>query len=157
MERILIVFETSYKGKSAEGAVKELFRRSGMSDKEDDIAESLATVLLGRVRKRYRNQENPDGSKWKTSAAAEKRAAGKSTRAKGGKYAPGGMKTGGFTLFSSGNMFQSITLKKKSKGTYSIQSDVPYAVYYMNKKYTIIGTTENEVDELIKAALGRMT
>lgn len=142
---------------SGEDHVKELFSRTGIIGKENEIAENLATVLLGRVIRRYRKEENPDGSKWEESGAAGKRKAGGYTMAKGGDYAPGGPKTGGWTLFSSGNLFRSIAMKTVGAGEFSIQSDVPYAVNYMNENYTIIGTTGDEFNKLIKAAIERLS
>jgi hypothetical protein len=41
-------------------------------------------------------------------------------------------------------------------GEFFIGSDVPYARYWMNDKYTIIGTTENEVDDFLKLIINRI-
>lgn len=120
------------------------------------IEDMMAAVMLARVRKRFMTQQNPDGSKWPVTRSARLRAAGTPVYAQGGKYAPGGYKTGGGTLFASGNLFHSIQLKRKMGGGAAIMSDVPYASKYMNKRYTIIGTSENEFAEIAKSATTRL-
>lgn len=146
----------SLKGTSLKEETKELFARAGLSGDGKKIAEDLATLLLGRVRRRFRTQQNPDGRKWKETKAARIRKAGGYTFAEGGQYAPGGMKTAGDTLFSSGNLFHSIQLKKLGVGKFAILTDVPYAVFWQNDEYTIIGTTENEVDAFLEAIFRRI-
>ena len=143
-------------GESLGEATQELFKRVGLATDENKIAEDLATLLLGRIRRRFLNQLNPDGSRWEETTAAGIRLSGGYTRAKGGTYAPGGKKTGGNTLFSSGNLFHSITLVNRGLGAYAVQSDVSYAKYWQNDKYTIIGTTEGEVDKFLKAIFNRI-
>jgi phage gpG-like protein len=141
---------------SVEEETQELFRRVGLATDENKIAEDLATLILSRTRRRYLKQQNPDGSSWEETDAAGIRLSGGFTFAKGGKYAPGGKKTGGNTLFSSGNLFQSILMENLGAGEFFIGSDVPYARYWMNDKYTIIGTTENEVDDFLKLIINRI-
>lgn len=156
------------KGTSLKEETKELFQRAGLASKDSEIAEQLATLLLGRVMRRFSQQKNPDGSKWEETEAAKTRKAGGYTFAQGGQYSPGSIikkprkwrltdaekverkwKTGGNTLASSYNLQRSIQLVDRGGGTFAIQTDVPYAQYWQNDQYTIIGTSENEVDNFL--------
>lgn len=134
-----------------------LFKFSNLEVPVEKIADYLATTLISRVRKSFMKQENPDGSKWPMSKAAAKRLGGGYTWTPGGPFGGGKRKvTGGNILFASGNLFHSIQLVKKGVGEYSIQTDVPYAQYYMNKDRTIIGTTPGELDKLTEMILSRL-
>jgi hypothetical protein len=152
----VISVSLSLGGSSAEAETRELFRRVGLATDENKIAEDLATLILSRTRRRYLKQQNPDESGWEETDAASIRLSGFYTHAKGGKYAPGGKKTGGNTLFSSGNLFHSILMTNRGAGEFFIGSDAFYAQYWMNEKYTIIGTTENEVDDFLKTLINRI-
>jgi len=139
--------------KSTDDVLKSAFQFGSFEIPVDKISEYVATIFIGRIRKRFLRQENPDGSKWPESKAAKKRAAGGKTWAKGGPYAPGGWKTGTGTLFSSGNLFHSLQLFKAGIGMWGIGSDVPYSVYYMNRQRTILGVTDEELTETIKGVV----
>lgn len=145
--------------KSPEG-LEESFKSSFKFDKyiipTEKLSDYIATVIISRVRKRYMSQMNPDGTAWPVSKAAKIRMAGGFTYAKGGPFAPGGLKTGTKTLFSSGNLYHSIQLVKKPPAGYSIQTDVPYAQFYQNKTITIIGTSDKEVDDVARIIIGRL-
>lgn len=141
------------RGGGFEDAFKKLFKFRGYNIPKVEIADLIATSLIGRVRKRFLTQTNPDGSSWAMTAAARKRMAGGRTYAKGGKFAPGGYKTGGNILFASGNLFHSIQLVKIGVGKYSIRTDVPYAKYWQNDAYTIIGAEDSEISTLLNRAV----
>lgn len=122
----------------------------------DKMADYIATIMISHIRKRFLRQTNPDGTIWPVSKAASTRMAGGFTYAKGGKFAPGGWKTATKTLFSSGNLFHSIQLVKRSLGEYVIGTDVDYARDYMNDDRTIIGTNEKELTTITDAVVRRM-
>lgn len=143
-------------GATGEEVFSQLFKTRGVQVDVDKVAEYMAMVLLSRVKRRFRKQENPDGSTWPISKDAMIRAAGGETFAEGGRFAPGGWKTGGHTLFSSGNLYHSIQLVHKSTGVYSVRTDVPYGVYYMKYPRIIIGTSPYEFETLASAAVGRL-
>lgn len=144
------------KDNTAEAAFRKFFKFEGYDIPADQIAAYMSSVLIAQVRKRFLTQTNPDGSKWPMTKAAKTRLSGGYTYAKGGPFAPGGMKTGGNILFSSGNLFHSIQLVRVGKGSYSIRTDVPYAHHYMNDKWTIIGTTGKEIDSISEVIMSRL-
>lgn len=123
------------------------------------LADVVSTIMISRVRRRFLKQENPDGTTWPESKHAEIRLAGGYTYAKGGRFAPGGKKTGGNTLFASGNLFHSIRLSSMvgSKGSRAIMTDVPYAAKYMKTPRIIIGVNEKDLQLMSKAILKRLT
>ena len=144
------------KGETAHREFTSLFKFENLQIPADSLAEYVATMILARIRRRYMKAENPDGSPWPMTRAASKRLGGGKVYAAGGKYAPGGMRTGGGILFASGNLFHSISLETIGSGSYSIATDVPYAAKWMNDQYTIIGTTTEEVNLFVEAALTRL-
>lgn len=135
---------------------ERLFKFRGLNVPTNDISEYLATLILSRVRKRFLMQENPDGSKWPVTKSAAIRLRGGFTKAAGGKYAPGGLKTGTGSLFSSGNLFHSIQLSKRMDGEHAIETDVDYASKWQNDKYTIIGTDDDEILMFLNSAIERL-
>lgn len=68
-------------------------------------------ILLDRIRKRFLQQIDPSGVRWPVSDAARKRALG----------------AGGGTLFDTGRLFRSITVKKSGPLRRIIFTKVPYA------------------------------
>ncbi|NIP54107.1 MAG: hypothetical protein GWN00_01410 [Aliifodinibius sp.] len=146
--------------KSKEGGVQGFARAIQQIAKKldtNELAEVAATILISRVRRRYMKQLNPDGSKWPVSKAAKWRARGELTWADGGKYAPGGWKTGGFTLFSSGNLFHSIQLSREGNGVYAVKTDVGYAKKYMKLPRIIIGYNKKDISLMSAALKARLT
>lgn len=75
------------------------------------VLTEAGAILLNRVRTRFLAETDPAGMKWQKSAAARKRSQGK----------------GGGTLFDTGRLFRSITLKKPKPLERVIFTDVPYA------------------------------
>ena len=145
--------------KSAKGfeiTFRSFFKFQGYEIETNKIAHLIATTLISRVRKNFMKQQNPDKSKWKMTKAAQKRLSGGYTYAKGGRFAPGGKKTGGNILFASGNLFHSIQLVNRGVGAYAIMTDVPYAKYYQNEKHTIIGASDQDIDQLAQTIIARM-
>ncbi len=93
----------------------------------DLMVDQIAAVLLSRTRQRFRDQVDPDGSPWTPSAAAALRASGVAT---GTDRSPGGF-LGGFTLFESGALFNSIQLfNPGTPGVRSIGTDVNYGLFH---------------------------
>lgn len=79
----------------------------------DAIADDMAAVILGRIRKRYLNEVDPDGVPWKPSFSAY-------LRRRNGR--------GGGTLFDTGRLFHSIQAVKRGEGIRGIQTDVGYGI-----------------------------
>lgn len=125
-------------------------------DDLDLLAQEASTIIISRVRRRFMAQENPDGSKWPVSKAAILRSEGKKTKGTdGNKY------SGGFTLFCSGRLYHSIQQIKKGVGVYSVQTDVPEALYVHNSKRPvmagrfIMGVNSEDID-LVNKAISKM-
>ena len=112
------------------GSIQEAAREVvGLIDQAvdpDRVADAASAVLLNRIRTRYRQQTDADGNRWPVSEAARKRAAGIPT---GRSRKPGGF-VGGFTLFESGALFQSIQIFDDAEGVRSIGTDVEYGVFH---------------------------
>lgn len=145
--------------KSKEGfeeTFRKFFKFHGYEIDTKKISSLMATTIISRVRKNFMKQQNPDGTPWKMTKAAKKRLSGGYTYAKGGAYAPGGMKTGGNILFSSGNLYHSIQLVSRGAGVNSIMTDVSYAKYWQNDEYTIIGVTGTEINNLAETIISRL-
>ncbi len=133
----------------------EYLRAVGDAVDADDILDTASAIILDRTRTRFLKETNPDGSMWPQTKSAAIRRAGGYTFAKGGPYAPGGWKTGTGSLFSSGNLFHSIQLVRRDEMTRAIQTDVPYAIKYQDKRgYTIIGASDADLT-LVSAAIVR--
>lgn len=154
------MISVNIKGKKGVRVLQELTNVLSELDKKvldaNDIADIASTILISRVRRRYMKQLNPDGSKWPVSKAAKWRGRGELTWADGGKYAPKGWKTGGFTLFSSGNLFHSIQLVKVGPGVRAVVSDVEYAKEYMALPRIIIGVNDNDLALVVNAIAVRI-
>ena len=79
-----------------------------------DILDESGALLLGRIRRRFLAQQNPDGQSWVPSAASRKRASGR----------------GGGTLSDPGRLFQSIQLYAEGENSRAIGTNVPYAAIH---------------------------
>lgn len=104
-----------------EGLYKKLFNLKSSSVVEDALDEAMAS-LLNRIKKRFLDEMNPDGTPWVASKAGLKRKAGGYTYRNKRKY------TGTGTLFETGTLWASI---QAYSGTESneriISTDVDYA------------------------------
>lgn len=74
--------------------------------KDPEIVSQAGSVILARIRERYRAETDPSGKKWKKSKAAIREA-----RA---------------TLYKTGTLFHSIQLARINKNTVAIGTNVPY-------------------------------
>ncbi len=93
----------------------------------DLMVDQIAAVLLARTRQRFRDQVTPDGAPWQPSEAAAKRLGGEAT---GTDRRPGGF-LGGFTLFESGALFNSLQLfNPGAPGQRSIGTDINYGLFH---------------------------
>lgn len=93
----------------------------------DLLVDQVSSVLLARTKTRFRDQQDPDGNPWQPSKAAALRQSGIAT---GTDRRPGGF-LGGFTLFESGALFNSIQLfSPGTPGQRSIGTDVNYGLFH---------------------------
>lgn len=76
------------------------------------ILDESGALLYNRIRTRFLQQQDPDGSTWVESWSAKQR------RERG---------VGGGTLFDTGTLFRSIQLHKVGADSRAISTDVPYA------------------------------
>jgi phage gpG-like protein len=81
------------------------------------ILDEAGAFLFNRIRTRYLQQVNPDGTPWVQSGAAKK-------RARTGR--------GGGTLFDTGRLFRSLQLAADGPDARIISTDVPYAARHNN-------------------------
>lgn len=72
------------------------------------ILDEAGAILFQRIRKRFLDQEDPDGIAWVPSAASRKR-------------------SGGGTLYDTGRLFRSLQLYADGENTRAIGTNVPYA------------------------------
>ena len=75
------------------------------------ILDEAGAVLFQRIRKRFLDQEDPDGQAWIPSKASLKRA-------------------GGGTLYDTGRLFHSIQLYADGENSRAIGTNVPYGKYH---------------------------
>ncbi len=78
----------------------------------EDVLDTAAAFILNQIKTRFLRQEATDGSTWEVSQAAKDRQAGA---------------LGGGTLFASGDLFNSIELRRGGPGVRIISTDLPYA------------------------------
>lgn len=91
------------------------------------ILDESGAILLSRIRRRFLNEVDAEGTPWIPSQAGIKRRAGGFTYRNGKKY------TGTGTLFETGNLFRSIQLTAMVDKTRTIKTDVPYAKYLIDR------------------------
>lgn len=72
------------------------------------ILDEAGAILFQRIRKRFLDQEDPDGQAWIPSKASRKR-------------------SGGGTLYDTGRLFRSLQLYADGENTRAIGTNVPYA------------------------------
>lgn len=72
------------------------------------ILDEAGAVLFQRIKRRFLDQEDPDGIAWIPSAASRKR-------------------SGGGTLYDTGRLFQSLQLYADGENSRAIGTNVPYA------------------------------
>lgn len=113
----------------------------------DDIADDMAAVILGRIRKRYLNQVDPDGIPWKPSFASYVR------RQEG---------RGGGTLYDTGRLFMSIQAVKRGAGIRGIQTDVGYGIDHhfgqngqLQRRF--LDTNEDDMQFITDSVIKRVT
>lgn len=134
-----------------------VFADFGDALRSDDIIDEASTIIISRIRRRFMQNTNADGSQWPVTKASKTRAAGGKTWAKGGPYAPGGWKVGGGILFASGNLFHSIQLARVSRTERKVMTDVPYAVFYQGQRgFEIIGASDEDMNLASAAILKRL-
>lgn len=104
---------------------KDLEKTVQILRKETDplkVLDEAGAILLNRIRQRFLTETDPEGKKWKPSAAGRRR------RAKGG--------TG--TLFDTGRLYRSIQLSPIKNGSFNggemaqatVYTDVEYAKHH---------------------------
>lgn len=81
----------------------------------EDVLDTAAAFLLNQIKTRFLRQEATDGTTWEVSKAAKERQGGG---------------IGGGTLFASGDLFNSIELKRGGPGVRIISTDIPYAAQH---------------------------
>lgn len=119
--------------------VNRLFRRIvKMSGDPQEILDQGSTIMLNRIRGRFLDTKNPDGTTWPESEASKR-------RKKSGRD--------GKTLFNTGKLFHSIQPRKPSKYSRSIYTDKPYASYHNEGvgqvKRIFLGFSEGDVNVLL--------
>ena len=87
----------------------------------EEFMDDVAAIILNRVRTRFLSEVDSEGTPWPPSAAGLKR------RAAGG--------TG--TLFDTGRLFHSISVRDEGLGERLVYTDVPYAKYHQYPKSEI--------------------
>lgn len=75
------------------------------------ILDEAGAVLFQRIKRRFLDQEDPDGQAWIPSKASRKR-------------------SGGGTLYDTGRLFHSIQLYADGENSRAIGTNVPYAGYH---------------------------
>jgi hypothetical protein len=119
----------------------------------EGMVDEASSIMISRVRRRFMQQENPDGSKWVPSKAALKRLAGGMTKGSDGK-----MYSGGNTYFASGNLFHSIQLVRESPFRRSIETDYYVAKYCQRSNgRIIIGAGPVDLQVIVQALVRRFT
>jgi len=100
------------------------------------VLTEAGAILLNRIRTRFLAEQDPNGLKWPKSAAARERALGK----------------GGGTLFDSGRLFRSISLKRRGPLERVIFTDVPYAAAHQfgrgQKQRIFLGFSDGDITVL---------
>lgn len=118
------------------------------------VLTEAGAILLNRVRTRFLQETDPNGQKWPQSQAAKDRAADPTS--------------GGGTLFDTGRLFRSITLKKgSSNGRFArglsrvIFTDTPYAAAHQfgrgQKQRIFLGFSDGDILVLEKLVQARIT
>lgn len=129
-------------------------RLNALGQKLSDVKKPLDqahAALLSNIMVRFRQETNPDGTKWKKSKAAEIRSAGGFTWSHGKKV------TGGHTLFATGQLWRSIQAyskkAEKPRDRRTIGTNHPEYKYFhepkagsVNTKRVIIGLSVKDVE-----------
>lgn len=92
--------------------VNDLIGKLKGAARDEQTLTDIGAVLLNRVRARFLRQEAPDGTTWPESEAAKRRAS---------------LGLGGGTLFDTGTLFHSISLRQPGPLQRAIYTDVSYA------------------------------
>lgn len=116
--------------------------------KDEGVMTQAGAILLANIRKRFLGTTAPDGGTWpKSLAALIREAAGK----------------GGDTLFASGTLFHSISLRKPAPLQRAIYTNVPYAGQHQRGEGQVrrvfLGFSNKDVEvikTLVEARLGQV-
>lgn len=102
---------------------KNLLNKSG----RNKLVREVGAVLLARIRRRFLDETDPDGTRWPVSKAAAIRKAGGKTY----RYINGTRKgySGTGTLFETGALWNSIQLGRAKDGQVNIGTNIPYAPF----------------------------
>lgn len=124
-------------------AIIEALENFDLEGPAQDAVEETTALLLNRTRKRYLDQESPDGVAWEPSFSAFFRSF---TGRDGG------------TLFDTGTLFHSIQLYEVAPLQMAIGTDVPYGRYHQEGTGTLpvrqfLGFSEDDMSLAMKVFL----
>lgn len=117
----------------------------------EEILDDAAALMLSRTIRRFRNQETPEGVKWRKSEAAKIRQAGGYTWSNGKRV------TGGYTLYATGRLFESFDIVDQNvEGQRRIVNTAPYSAYLNGGEWQFMGASEQDIQLMVNLVYDRI-
>lgn len=111
------------------GDVELKFKQVAQLLERQNLLNESSAILLSRVRTRFLQEKDAEGSSWQPSDRGIKRRSGGYTRSS----VTGKLYTGTGTLFESGNLFHSIQASRLNDSEHAIATDVVYGKYLIGR------------------------